>query len=143
MFNNTLIVGFGIAGVTIAHRLHNSNHKFKIISDQSQCASRTAGGVINPIALKRYKKAWKADVFYHEAIKFYRFLLETRLDADLLKSKPIYKALNSAEDQNDFLIASESKFPRSDSYLLKSYLIVKYLIQLILLEKSNQLLQLI
>ncbi|MGO2293895.1 NAD(P)/FAD-dependent oxidoreductase [Psychroflexus halocasei] len=109
MFNNTLIVGFGIAGVTIAHRLHNSNHKFKIISDQSQCASRTAGGVINPIALKRYKKAWKADVFYHEAIKFYRFL-ETRLDADLLKSKPIYKALNSAEDQNDFLIASDRNF---------------------------------
>lgn len=109
MSNHTLIVGFGIAGVTIAHRLHHADQQFKIISDQSQCASRTAGGVINPIALKRYKKAWKADVFYHEAIKFYRFL-ETRLDADLLKSKPIYKALNSAEDQNDFLIASDRNF---------------------------------
>lgn len=109
MSNNTLIVGFGIAGVTIAHRLHNSNHKFKIISDQSQLATRTAGGVINPIALKRYKKAWKSDVFYFEAIKFYRFL-ERQLETVLLNSKPIYKALNSTEDYNDFMIASDKKF---------------------------------
>lgn len=109
MSNHTLIVGFGIAGVTIAHRLHHANQQFKIISDQSQCASRTAGGVINPIALKRYKKAWNADVFYDEAIKFYRFL-GNKLNSDLLNSKPIYKALNSAEDQNNFMIASDRYF---------------------------------
>lgn len=109
MSNHTLIVGFGIAGVTIAHRLHNSGHSFKIISNDSQSATRTAGGVINPIALKRYKKAWNADVFYQKAIKFYRFL-ESQLDVKLLYSKPIYKALNSAEDQNDFIIASDRTF---------------------------------
>lgn len=109
MSNKTLIIGFGMAGASIAHRLDNASKDFTIISDDSQLATRTAGGVINPIALKRYKKAWNADLYYNTALSFYRNL-ERKLSVEFLKSKPIFKALKSAEDINNFIAASDRLF---------------------------------
>lgn len=109
MSKKTLIVGFGIAGASLAHRLDEDDHDFKIISDQSQQATRVAGGVINPIALKRYKKAWNADVFYPKALAFYK-ALENKLSHQFLYLRPTYKALKSAEDQNDFMAATDRSF---------------------------------
>ncbi|MGO1729935.1 MAG: NAD(P)/FAD-dependent oxidoreductase [Flavobacteriaceae bacterium] len=109
MSQKTLIVGFGIAGASLAHRLDEQDRDFKIISDHSQQATRVAGGVINPIALKRYKKAWNADLFFPKALAFYK-ALEIKLSDHFLDLRPTYKALKSAEDQNDFMAATDRSF---------------------------------
>jgi glycine/D-amino acid oxidase-like deaminating enzyme len=54
---DVLIVGFGISGLCVARRLEKSSKTFDIISDESQQSSKVAGGVLNPVALKRYNLA--------------------------------------------------------------------------------------
>lgn len=106
-----LIVGFGIAGLTFSHRLAQNNLSFDIVSDDSQQSSRVAGGVLNPVALKRYKLAWNADSFLTEAISFYNSL--TEFSKDEFKSMPIHKVFSSNQDQNDWMVATDD-FQLSD-----------------------------
>lgn len=101
-----LIVGFGIAGLTFSHRLAQNNLSFDIISDESQQSSRVAGGVLNPVALKRYKLAWNAYSFLPEAVSFYNSL--TEFSPQKLRSVSIHKIFSSIEDQNDWLLATDN-----------------------------------
>jgi len=67
---DVLIVGFGISGLCIARRLEEYSKTFDIISDESQQSSKVAGGILNPVALKRYNLAWNSAKFMPEAIDF-------------------------------------------------------------------------
>ena len=49
-----IIIGAGLAGVTLGHFLEKNKKTFCIISDHSQPTSRIAGGVYNPVVLKRF-----------------------------------------------------------------------------------------
>ncbi|MFN2260596.1 MAG: NAD(P)/FAD-dependent oxidoreductase [Psychroflexus sp.] len=100
-----LIVGFGIAGLSFAHRVQLNNFSFNIVSDDSQQSSRVAGGVLNPVALKRYKLAWNADSFLTEAILFYNSLTESSKEE--FKPIPIHKVFSSNQDQNDWMLATD------------------------------------
>jgi len=103
---DVLIVGFGISGLCVAKRLEESSKTFDIISDESQQSSKVAGGILNPVALKRYNLAWNAAKFMPEAIDFY-----TQLNKDYSESFfeaiPVYKLFSSIEDQNNWTVASD------------------------------------
>lgn len=111
---DALIVGFGIAGLSLARQLEIKSKTFDIISDESQQSSKVAGGVLNPVALKRYNLAWNADVLMPEAIQFYNcFNLGT--DENYFKKVPVYKLFSSVEDQNNWIVASDK--PKLEPFL--------------------------
>jgi glycine/D-amino acid oxidase-like deaminating enzyme len=102
---DVLIVGFGISGLSIAKRLEESSKTFDIISDESQQSSKVAGGVLNPIALKRYNLAWNAIELIPEAIKFYS-QFNKEYSEPFFEAIPVYKLFSSIEDQNNWTVAS-------------------------------------
>lgn len=100
-----LIVGLGLAGISFAERLHDANKTFKVVADRSQTSSLVAGGLYNPVILKRFTLAWKADVQLQGARCFYKAMESKtgRLDYPL----PVYRRLNSIEEQNMWFEASD------------------------------------
>jgi glycine oxidase len=73
MHTENLIVGLGIAGINLCHQLEKQGKSFIVIdSCPSHSASLIAGGIYNPIAIKRKIKSWKAD----ELFPFWWMLIE-------------------------------------------------------------------
>ncbi len=96
-----LVVGSGIGAFSICRRLYEHQKDFKIISDQAKCATSVAGGIINPIVLKRFKPFWNALEFYNEAIHFYERIQQEN-NIDLLKEKKVLRIFSSIKEQNDW-----------------------------------------
>ncbi len=101
-----IIVGLGLAGVSFCERLEAEGKSFRIISDNSQQASIVAGGLYNPVILKRFTLAWKARSQMDMALPFYAHLekkLDTRLDYKL----PVLRRFASIEEQNTWFEAMD------------------------------------
>lgn len=111
---DVLIVGFGIAGMTVAKQLEGISKSFDIISDDSQQSSKVAGGILNPVAIKRYNLAWKAQEFMPQAIEFYK-KFNSKHEVFYFNELPILKLFSSAEDQNNWIVASDQ--PHLEPYL--------------------------
>lgn len=103
---DVLVVGFGIAGLTVAKQLESRSKSFDILADESQHSSKVAGGVLNPVALKRYNLAWNAERFMPEAIEFYN-QFNSASGETYFNSLPVYKLFSSVEDQNNWIVASD------------------------------------
>ncbi len=101
-----IIVGLGLAGLSIAHELEKQNKTFLIFDTPSSSASKIAGGVINPLILKRFTKAWKADEFIPTATSFYQSL-EKELAQSFFQQFPIYRKIKSVREQNDWFVAAD------------------------------------
>ena len=56
-----MIVGLGLAGTAFCENLRRNNKTFVVFNDRSQTSSRVAGGLYNPIILKRFTLSWRAD----------------------------------------------------------------------------------
>jgi len=69
--SKTIIVGYGLAGFSLAVQLQENQQDFCIIDQPQWSASRTAAGLCNPTVLKRYTLAWKGNEFYSYAQTFY------------------------------------------------------------------------
>ena len=109
-----IIVGLGLSGAALARRLEKAEKSFLVLNDNSQKASRVAGGLMNPVILKRFTLAWDADPQMQKALNFYADL-ESFLDADFLKPLEIYRRFSSVEEQNEWFSASDK--PGLDKYL--------------------------
>lgn len=109
-----LIVGLGLSGASIAFRLENQGNTFQVFNDGSQEASKVAGGLINPVILKRFTLAWKADEQMPRALKFYR-QMETTLGIKVLKPLEIFRRFSSIEEQNNWFTAADN--PRVSPFL--------------------------
>ncbi len=55
-----IIVGLGLAGLAFAEELIQANKSFIVFEDDSQTSSLVAGGVYNPVILKRFSPVWNA-----------------------------------------------------------------------------------
>ena len=54
-----LVVGFGIAGVSVTHNLELRKRSFHVIDAGTQTgASYSAGGIINPVTGRKYALQW-------------------------------------------------------------------------------------
>ena len=82
------------------------NKSFVVFDDNSQPSSRIAGGLYNPVVLKRFSEVWKAKEQLQLAFPFYQNLqkkLQTIFDYKI----PIYRRFASVEEQNDWFTAAD------------------------------------
>ena len=55
-----IIVGLGLAGLAFVEELIQANKSFIVFEDDSQTSSLVAGGVYNPVILKRFSPVLNA-----------------------------------------------------------------------------------
>lgn len=101
-----LIVGLGLAGISFCEQLEKNGKSYQVISDASQTSSLVAGGLYNPVILKRFTLAWKAKEQLETAIPFYTGL-EKKLRVKLNYPLPVYRRFASIEEQNLWFEASD------------------------------------
>src|SRR6056297_2607120 len=102
-----IIVGAGLSGTCLAYRLEKANKSFVVFDDDSQEASKVAGGFMNPVVLKRFTLAWKADVQLEIANHFYKDMEET-LGKTFLGPLEVYRRFSSIEEQNNWFAAADN-----------------------------------
>ncbi|WP_318345294.1 NAD(P)/FAD-dependent oxidoreductase [Flagellimonas baculiformis] len=94
-----IVVGIGLAGISFCETLEKYGKTFKVVSDGSQRASQVAGGLYNPVILKRFTMAWKAQLLMEQAMPFYKDL-EKKLGVTLDHKLPVLRRFASIEEQN-------------------------------------------
>ncbi len=109
-----IIVGFGLAGLSFAEQLEDHKKSFIVYEDGSQLSSRVAGGLYNPVILKRFTSAWKSSEQLKIAVHFYKSL-EQKLEESLLIELPVLRRFTSVEEQNLW-------FEACDKPVLETYL---------------------
>lgn len=109
-----IVVGLGLSGIAISRGLEKRNRQFVVFSDNSQKSSLVAGGLFNPVILKRFTLAWNANEHMKIAIPFYKEM-EAKLQAKIVYPIDIYRKFFSAEEQNNW-------FEAADKPLLSEYL---------------------
>lgn len=97
-----IIVGQGLAGSMLAHKLMQAQQKVIIIDNaQAQAATHIAAGIINPITGRNFVKTWLADEAIPYAIQTYKDLAQL-LDEDFYIPHPITWILDSNKMWNDW-----------------------------------------
>ena len=116
-----IIVGLGLSGLAVAEELEKRGKSFVVFEDNSQSSSYVAGGIFNPVILKRFTPAWNAAQQMETAIPFYR-KLEQKLKLKFVHEWNIYRRFHSVEEQNDWFIATDKPnvAPFLDSDLKKN-----------------------
>lgn len=109
-----IIVGLGLSGASIARRLEKQGKSFVVYDDGSQEASKVAGGLMNPVILKRFTLAWKAAEQMNRAVEFYGDM-EKVLGKRFLIHLEIYRRFSSIEEQNNWFAAADN--PRLAPFL--------------------------
>ena len=99
-----IIIGLGLAGLAFCEQLLKENKTFIVYEDNSQNSSLIAGGVYNPVILKRFTPVWNAKKQLELALPFYESLAE-RFNTSLDYKFSIRKAFKSIEDQNNWFLA--------------------------------------
>ena len=101
-----IIVGLGLAGISFSEELIHNNKSLVVFENNSQRSSLVAGGVYNPVILKRFTPVWNAKEQLEIAMPFYE-ALENKLEEKLDDKFPTWKVFKSIEDQNNWYIASD------------------------------------
>ena len=103
-----LIVGLGLAGISFCEQLEKHGKFFTVISNSSQTSSLVAGGLYNPVILKRFTLAWNAKEQLAKAIPFY-IGLEKKLGIKLNYPLPVRRRFASIAEQNLWFEAADKK----------------------------------
>jgi glycine oxidase len=109
-----IIVGCGIAGISFCEKLREHNKLFVLFDDGSQKSSTVAGGLYNPVVLKRFTSVWKSKEQLEIALALY-YKLEKEFHIKLDYKIPVYRKFASLEEQNDWFTASDK--PNLSEYL--------------------------
>ena len=90
-----LIIGGGLAGTTLAWRLHQRGLPFMIVDrEEPFTSSKVAAGLVTPITGMRLSLSWRFGELYPEALAFYRSL-ESMLGSRFYHETPIVQLLAS------------------------------------------------
>jgi glycine/D-amino acid oxidase-like deaminating enzyme len=105
-----LIVGLGIAGINLCHQLEKAGKTFLVVDRcPTNSSSLIAGGIYNPVVLKRKVKSWKVDELFPVLIDTYREL-EQKLNSEfLLHNFPILKPISSSDEVIEWQQAVDDK----------------------------------
>ncbi|GAB3343010.1 FAD-dependent oxidoreductase [Marivirga atlantica] len=112
-----LIVGHGIAGISIYEHLTAAGKNCLVINEEKEfSSSKVAAGLYNPITGRKMKQTWKANELFPYLQGFYG-QLEKDLKAKILIEKSIYRPFASIEDQNEWL----SNQYNHENFVAKTY----------------------
>lgn len=101
-----IVVGIGLAGISFCEQLKTNKKSFVVFDNASQQSSTVAGGLYNPVVLKRFTPVWKCKEQLDLALSMYaelERLLHVKLDYKI----PVYRKFASLEEQNDWFTASD------------------------------------
>lgn len=101
-----IVVGLGLAGISFCDTLERNGKTFHVVSDASQQASQVAGGLYNPVILKRFTMAWKAGGQMEAVRPFYQ-QLEEKLGVTLDHPLRVLRRFASVEEQNTWFEAAD------------------------------------
>ncbi len=101
-----LIIGSGLAGIAFAETALNNNKSILVIDNDSESSSKVAGGLYNPVILKRFTPIWNAQEQLNELTSFYT-KLESKLGIQVDFKMPIFRKFFSIEEQNNWFVASD------------------------------------
>lgn len=102
-----VIVGCGLAGIAFCEQLIAANKSFLIFDNQSQQSSVVAGGLYNPVVLKRFTSVWKSEEQLDLALPIYHHI-EEKLQVKIDYKIPVYRRFSSHEEQNNWFLASDN-----------------------------------
>jgi len=103
-----IIVGLGLAGLSFSKELENNGKSYVVFEDESQNSSMVAGGMYNPVILKRFTPVWNAISQLEIALPFYEEL-ESQFKKKYHYPVDIYRVFKSVEEQNNWFVASDKK----------------------------------
>ena len=101
-----IIVGSGLAGIAFSEMALQNDKTIFVFNNQSQNSSRIAGGLYNPVILKRFSEVWQAKEQLDLLYPFYA-ILENKLGVKLDYKLPLLRKFYSAEEQNNWFTASD------------------------------------
>lgn len=109
-----IIVGLGLAGIAFCEELEAAGKEFIVYEDDSQHSSTVAGGLYNPVILKRFTPVWNADEQLAVALPFYK-ALEKKLATTFDDKIAVVRRFTAIEEQNMWFEASDK--PKLAKYL--------------------------
>ena len=101
-----LIVGCGLAGISFAEKALQHNKTILVIDNDSQSSSKVAGGLYNPVILKRFSEVWEAQSQLLTMNAFYA-QLKPRIENQFDYKMPILRKFFSVVEQNNWFSASD------------------------------------
>ncbi|MDM1396384.1 FAD-binding oxidoreductase [Myroides odoratimimus] len=109
-----IVVGTGLAGICFTEKLAKEGKTFVVIDNEKRSSSLMAGGMYNPVVLKRFTDVWKVGEQLEIALPFYTEL-EKKLGEKFIFAMPLYRRLLSVEEQNNWFHAADK--PNLEKYL--------------------------
>ena len=118
-----IIVGAGLAGLCMAQFCIKHKKSFVVIDDALRTSSKVAGGMFNPVVLKRFTSIWEAGAQLELADEFYPEV-EKELNVSFYHKLPIYRKFATVEEQNNWFLACDN--PVTSPYLNQNLLKDKF-----------------
>ena len=112
-----LIVGSGLAGIAFAEYAQRNQKSILVFDNDSSQSSKVAGGLYNPVILKRFSGLSGAQAQLDEMNRFYSWV-ENKLDNKFNTPLAVLRRFNSVEEQNNW-------FAAADKPILSPFLSVK------------------
>lgn len=99
-----IVVGLGLAGLAFVEELIENKKTFLVYEDDSQTSSLVAGGVYNPVILKRFTPVWNGHKQLELALPFYK-KIEDKFSKKIDTKFSTRKVFKSIEDENNWFAA--------------------------------------
>ena len=103
-----------MAGIALVEELNRLNRSFLVFEDESQTSSLVAGGMYNPVVLKRFNPVWQGADQLRVALPYYE-RLEKKFNATYDRQMDILRIFKSIEEQNNWFSACDK--PRLKPFL--------------------------
>ncbi|WP_026945376.1 NAD(P)/FAD-dependent oxidoreductase [Algoriphagus marincola] len=110
-----LLIGGGLAGMSLGYQLQKSGKEILILDHQSgNQSSQIAAGLYNPVTGRKMVKTWLADQLFPHIEPFYQEL-EQKTGRSFLRPQKIYRPFLTVEEQNEWM--GHSSDPLFQGYL--------------------------
>ncbi|WP_224491574.1 NAD(P)/FAD-dependent oxidoreductase [Robertkochia flava] len=101
-----IIVGCGLAGIAFAEELEKQGKNYLVFDNRSQVSSHVAGGMYNPVILKRFTPVWRASEQLAVLDSYYSGL-EKKLGVQLNSPMRLLRKFATIEEQNNWFQATD------------------------------------
>jgi glycine/D-amino acid oxidase-like deaminating enzyme len=101
-----LIIGSGLAGISFSEMALQNGKSILVLDNNSQNSSKIAGGLYNPVILKRFSQVGQAKEHLLVMNEFFS-ALEKKLNTQVDYKTPILRKFFSIEEQNNWFAASD------------------------------------